>query len=163
MGLDRGGLALPADGIRFCFGWQGASTHDPQWVEPNHTASAILSLSNPDVSAWKYSNSHLENWASALSLCWRTDTVLLVGTVEQCEGKTFVFSSAKWVSVMAELTPAHTQLLTCFYSSVSASDLHQYKRVKCFCSSSIKVWACFLFPLHISKKSVCCTVPQLNL
>lgn len=33
MGLDRGGLALPADGIRFCFAWRGANIHDPQWVE----------------------------------------------------------------------------------------------------------------------------------
>lgn len=33
MGLDRGGLASAADGIRFCFAWQEASIHDPQWAE----------------------------------------------------------------------------------------------------------------------------------
>ncbi len=61
MGLDGGGLALLADGIRFCFAWQGASTHDPQWVEPDHTANTVPGLSNTAALAWKYSSSYCWN------------------------------------------------------------------------------------------------------
>lgn len=55
MGLDRGGLALPADGIRLCFAWQGASIHDPQWWE--HSAkshSQHCPQSFKHCFAWKY-------------------------------------------------------------------------------------------------------------
>lgn len=57
VGLDRGGLALLADGIRVCLAWQGASimTHNNEWsTVPNHTAKTIPSPSNTAAFAWKY-------------------------------------------------------------------------------------------------------------
>lgn len=81
-GLGRGGLALSADGIRFCFAWQGASAHDPQWVEPNHTASTVPGLLNAAATAaaatfaWKYSSrSHCRNQSRVAA-----ETVPLEGT-----------------------------------------------------------------------------------
>lgn len=55
-GLDRGGRALPADGIRFCFAWQGASTY-----EPNYRASTVPSAPNTAAFVWKYSSCHCRN------------------------------------------------------------------------------------------------------
>lgn len=73
IGLNRGGLALPADGIRFCFAWQGASTHDPQWVEPNHTASTVPTVFQTLLhSPGNTVAVTAEIWASVLCWCCMT-------------------------------------------------------------------------------------------
>lgn len=105
MGLDRGGLALPADGIRFCFAWQGASTHDPQWVErgaKSHSQPVFRTLlPSPG------STVAVEIWASVLCWCCRTETIPLEGTTVCWDGRNLIFV-AGFQGVLIKKTITHS-------------------------------------------------------